>query len=798
MDCKECNDFSSEDLSQHIVSKHNMTIKQYKKKHNENYVVDENIRKQRIESRKNNDKLYPIECPECQRRFKNEELFHKHCRREQEIEHSKIVFNNTNKDDWIECKIQNCGFRSTRIDKHIKKEHSFIVLDEYKKKYGGIFSKNYLEKVRNNGAKSALTVDNRVYKHKCKIEGCENIIDGKALICVSCKLKIARERQEEKFKGQNEGYDFVRCKCELENNSICGWPDRRLNHHIRIHNYSLQQYKKEFGIDSATCKSTNEKTAFKGKHSQDTKVKMSKSHLGQKPWNLGLTKEDHESLKSVSEKAQVRMGQLSNNPWHLNPLAGKKNKNFGKETWSSGLTNETSEYVEERSNKSSGLYHHLSNFNSLDQYSKNKFIRKYIEDQKEKIKLIDSYCIECSSSKSVSVHHLIPSECFDFYDFEAHDCQNLISLCNKCHSSIGQSVDNALIRSSLDLSVMEIKYKSEFKIFKKWKEYTKKRFVSILPINKNFIQLLNDEERGELSKNIFNELRIIGFPKLSYSNDLLIRDFENLKNSGRNIKFENGILKNFNTTGAKIRKHFIPQQYSCFYDLFNNDEKLMKVIRNRLGLDWKKEPEFFHMNYEIIIKGFEILFPGDRFSQYKASTAKWIIDEFCNGEDVYDYSAGFGARLLGAVSSGKNYIGVDTNQKLVEELKLLSDWLTIIEPSLKLEIKNEDSSKFRPINIDLAYSCPPYGIQEKYPGMKYKTESEWFESYMKPVINNCYNSLNENGKFVCHLGNRFVDPVKKEIEKKFKNIKLIDVWNHYSSFNNGTMRKNEVILVCDK
>lgn len=58
------------------------------------------------------------------------------------------------------------------------------------------------------------------------------------------------------------------------------------------------------------------------------------------PWNKGLTKEDHHSLKIVSEK-----------------ILGKKNPNYNKEPWNKGLTKEKHPSLKSMSEKKKGENH---------------------------------------------------------------------------------------------------------------------------------------------------------------------------------------------------------------------------------------------------------------------------------------------------------------------------------------------------------------------------------------------------------------------------------------------------------
>jgi len=801
MKCRACYElgiiFERDDLSQHVRLHHQMSCGDYKKKYNCD-VIDPEIKKQRGLSRKTR-KENIFECPLCiaengeNLRFSSINYFKKHCFEIKNVAHSHLIYTDAiDKSEYAECF---CGFRNVKISSHIKEEHGMSV-EEYKAKHGPVLAKKYLEKINQNWGDVSGTRENRNYKHKCRVEGCSNIIENNELVCIQCKLKQARKVQEDKFIGKVQEIDFVRCKCKLENEEICNWPATRLTGHIEHHGYTAQQYKHEFNsLMIARNIIENISEGRKGVRPSEEAKKNMRKHRTLTSWNSGLTKEDHPGLQAISDKAKIRLSQLHNNNWHTNPVSGVRNGNFGKSTWSKGLTSNLSELIERRNENNKGIDHHKSNFGHSDIYDMNKFVEHYTDEQSKRVKLSDKRCIECESEEELIVHHMNPRELFDKYDLIAHNYQNLITLCNKCHSSIAQRIDKAILMSE-NSDLFEKNFPVEFEIFKKWSAYTEQRFVSCLPIDKTYIEKLPIKHRTDLSELIFDELRNSGFPYSFFSNEELLKDFENIEKSS--VTFENNTLRNYNFSGSKIREYFIHEQYINFLELFEKDDVLIKVIRNRLGLDWKKTPEFFNMNKKIIIKGFEVLFPDKRFSKYKASTAKWIIENFSNSENIFDYSSGWGDRLLGCVAAKRNYFGMDTNEKLVKELNEVMLWLSkhrkfegkiICENSINL---NEQ--------ITCAYSCPPYGDQEAYKGSLYSSDRDWFEKFMNPVIINCHNKLTNSGRFICHLPVRLVYMVKHTLLTKFKILNEIEVPNKHDAFHaiKEKDRVNEIILVCEK
>jgi len=143
MICQICN-AERQDLSQHI-KEHGISANEYKKRFNVDSVIDKELRSSRRKARKNK---YKCECPVCKEKFKSQKQILRHAMKKQDTEHSKIVFNDTNSDEWIECKI--CGLRRKKLLIHIR-EHN-ISKEDYEKQYGQLFSDKYKSQMIANGS----------------------------------------------------------------------------------------------------------------------------------------------------------------------------------------------------------------------------------------------------------------------------------------------------------------------------------------------------------------------------------------------------------------------------------------------------------------------------------------------------------------------------------------------------------------------------------------------------------------------------------------------------------------------
>ena len=154
------------------------------------------------------------------------------------------------------------------------------------------------------------------------------------------------------------------------------------------------------------------------------------------------------------------------------------------------------------------------------------------------------------------------------------------------------------------------------------------------------------------------------------------------------------------------------------------------------------------------------LVTGENVTNFKAQNAKAIAEHLCPvlWGNIYDYSCGYGGRLLGIGSSNfkYKYIGVEPNTETVNYLNYLND---VIDEATGVRgtIIQSVSEQYQPDDIDLAFSSPPYFNLEKYSDeetqcmVQFKTEDEWFEGYVAPTMENIKRGLNDDGIFATNI-----------------------------------------------
>ncbi len=150
---------------------------------------------------------------------------------------------------------------------------------------------------------------------------------------------------------------------------------------------------------------------------------------------------------------------------------------------------------------------------------------------------------------------------------------------------------------------------------------------------------------------------------------------------------------------------------------------------------------------------------------------------------AYDYSCGWGGRLLGALSKGLKYYGVDTNPTLCERLKeCAKDYAEV--NGLGNDIADIRCTGSEVLQSDwvgkvgVAFSSPPYFDMEIYPGDKTSTTTcpdygKWLEEYWKPTVVNACQYLIDGGYFLVNITDAYYNDMKSVVLNSCPNMKYI-------------------------
>lgn len=249
--------------------------------------------------------------------------------------------------------------------------------------------------------------------------------------------------------------------------------------------------------------------------------------------------------------------------------------------------------------------------------------------------------------------------------------------------------------------------------------------INGIELNSYNLKKLSQKDKDNLIQPTFEFYRENGFPYTYLTNEELITQFNFLKKFNALSIAKDKRLSISNYLCTDVFKHFSPHFYEMtstydkrlsMLDAFNDDVLLKKVIKNRIDQN-------FNLHGSMIKQGLRNSRNAYNGSIFNTLVAKFIYSKFTKNSDViYDYSMGYGQRLLAALSLGYGctYIGVDPFQKSFESNQNIYNFYNQNIKNLKKTIDlrctgSEDFCDEKYLGkVNFAFSSPPYFDLEVY------------------------------------------------------------------------------------
>ena len=332
-------------------------------------------------------------------------------------------------------------------------------------------------------------------------------------------------------------------------------------------------------------------------------------------------------------------------------------------------------------------------------------------------------------------------------------------------------------------------------------------------LDKKYIQSLTKQQRLDLVEPVFNILRASGwvYPDdlnkvkkswnalLAYQPDLMADDLFN--NSSLATDICKYFCNNFFLATEKGK--------STLIDNFNDDKILKRIIENRLGLDWldadKNGPgvnEAFNLSFKMIAcQGQRSMRLVNATSMFKPTVSKFMALKYSNENDtIFDYSCGFGGRLLGTMAANRKYIGTDP--LTTEELENMATFLQFKKDRYALIKSGSENYRGDENSVDLSYSSPPYLAQEVYSSditQAYNQGDDYFyNTYWKQTLANVKYMLKPGKIFGFNILAKYtkmIEMAKEQFGEPIETVKLRTVRSHLSKGPTQTDQKNEPIYI---
>lgn len=253
---------------------------------------------------------------------------------------------------------------------------------------------------------------------------------------------------------------------------------------------------------------------------------------------------------------------------------------------------------------------------------------------------------------------------------------------------------------------------------------------------------------------VFEYYRRTGYPHRDFTNAEIVDQMVKISSSKSPLLPDNNLQVNI--VGTTLANYFHPhmmnvrclQKYLSPMELYKDDDKFKDAIKRWLDLGNKPN----HSGMRRILRTRD----GTRsVVNFKPVIAKYIYNNYVpkNGK-VLDPCAGYGGRLAGLISTGKNlmYHGIDPcPDTMVGNSKLSAFYARQYEPIIK-ELKwpfqfrfdlgcAEDVMENLPDkSYDLVFTSPPYFDIEKYDTLpnqsylRYSTYDSWRDNFLSVLV----------------------------------------------------------------
>jgi hypothetical protein len=208
---------------------------------------------------------------------------------------------------------------------------------------------------------------------------------------------------------------------------------------------------------------------------------------------------------------------------------------------------------------------------------------------------------------------------------------------------------------------------------------------------------------------------------------------------------------------AKVRIHYnkwtVEEAFDC------ND--VIRVFHDKV----QRNPKLFRISDSLddnIEKALSLGGKGiaSQVPNYPLSSVKEILTKYNINDNYYDYSCGWGVRMLGSLATNVNYYGTDPNYLLTEQLVEMGELYKMANKiTTGMNIRTQGSEVFIPewVNtMGIAFSSPPYfgledygvGDQSVKEGVTY---DDWLNGYWRWTVENIHKYLIDEGVFLVNI-----------------------------------------------
>ena len=337
-------------------------------------------------------------------------------------------------------------------------------------------------------------------------------------------------------------------------------------------------------------------------------------------------------------------------------------------------------------------------------------------------------------------------------------------------------------------------------------------------ITAEYMWSLNIEERTKLLYKVYDYYVNRGFPCECLSSKYISNQFKKLcEYDTSKVMTSDGFVSNSGNLCLDVCRYYCRDKFykargdndsRSIEDVFHNKDMFIKVLKNRMGWNTTKEdgterPYLFAITDKQIINGIRNSGLGYGVSNFRPTIAKFIFERYLSDRKnplIFDYSGGWGARALAAISLGYRYVATDpyTYNNINT---LISDISDKCYNGFCYNSASENPVLYQSIedkSVDMCFSCPPYFTLERYSWSdrqcynKHNNFVDWIEEYWRSTVKNCKRFLKDDGYFGLVIKDFYEKyPLKDEMNRilEEEGFMLKDSYQYKTSTNHLSGKK---------
>jgi tRNA1(Val) A37 N6-methylase TrmN6 len=162
-------------------------------------------------------------------------------------------------------------------------------------------------------------------------------------------------------------------------------------------------------------------------------------------------------------------------------------------------------------------------------------------------------------------------------------------------------------------------------------------------------------------------------------------------------------------------------------------------------------------------------------SNFRPTVARALLHRYSgSGETVLDFSAGYGGRLLGALTLSRNYTGIDPsraqfrglNSMVKSKLSHSCASARLIQGCAEEILPTWDRASF-----SVVFSSPPYFNRERYSDeptqsyLRYPTYEEWKKQFLTVILGESFRLLEKGGHLLLNIANTGAFAIASDAEQ---------------------------------